>query len=97
MILINTLLAYLELLPNFYNENQAAFRLWCVIAHKTLFSPSFCCENTANKGAPFSQRKSGRVLHLVRYSAPVGFCAFVYCVHQHVDVCHIHGETNVTS
>ena len=31
--------------PYFRGGNQATFRVKCLIAHKTLFSPSFCCEN----------------------------------------------------
>ena len=37
-----------------------------------------------NKGAPLSQQKFGRVLHLVHYSALVRFCAYVYGARQYV-------------
>ena len=35
--------------PCFRGKNLAAIRLRCIIAHKTLFSPSFSCENTATE------------------------------------------------
>ena len=63
-----------------------------------------------NGDAPFSQRKFDRVLRLVRYGTPAGFCVCVYNANRHahtmtsrslpsvkhVDACHIHKETNVT-
>ena len=33
-----------SILPFFHGGNLAVLRLRCIIAHKTLFSPSFCCE-----------------------------------------------------
>ena len=36
-----------HILPYFRDGNPIALRLKCVVAHKTLFSPSFCHENTA--------------------------------------------------
>ena len=58
VVLIDASLVCLGSVPNFHNENLAEFRLifcgrnpvalrlGCVIAHKTLFSPSFRYENT---------------------------------------------------
>jgi len=38
--------------PYFCGENLTVLRLRCVIAHKMLFSPSFCDENMAT-GVPY--------------------------------------------
>ena len=68
MILIDASLVCLESLPNFHDEiqqhfaffcggNLAALHLKCIIAHKTLFSSSFRCENTATE-VPYSHGKN---------------------------------------
>ena len=37
--------------PYFFGRNHATFQIKCIVAHKTLFSPGFYCENKA-KGCP---------------------------------------------
>ena len=57
VVSINALLAHLKFLPNFHDENleafhlifMVAFRLWCIIAHEKLFSPSFHYKNMVIK------------------------------------------------
>ena len=95
-----------SILPYFRGRNLEVLCLRCVIARKMLFSPSFPCENTAMGYAPFSRWKSGRVSCLVRYGA---LARFRVCIDMlvlwwvealqsmnHVDVCRIYRETNVT-
>ena len=82
MAFIDALLAHLELLPNFSDENQATFQVRCVVAHKTLFSQSFHGENIA-KDATFSWRKSDRVSCLMHYDASARFHSCVYIMHQY--------------
>ena len=53
MILINAFpVCFDNILPYFRGGNSAMLRLRCVIAHKTLSSPRFQCENTA-MGMPY--------------------------------------------
>ena len=42
--------------PYFHDQNQAALCLRCIIAHKTLFSTSFRCENTTTKMPHFHSK-----------------------------------------
>jgi len=35
--------------PYFLGENRVAFRVKCIMAHITLFSPNFCCGNMARR------------------------------------------------
>ena len=99
-----------NILPYFCDKNPAALLLVCVIAHKTLSSPSFCHENT-EIGMPHFHGKN-----------PVKFCVWCAMAHrqgfmpmytmcanmlilwqarasqsiEHIDTCHIHKETVVT-
>ena len=85
-------------------------RLKCVIAHKTLFSPSFNCKNMAMEVPNFHSENSVefRVWCVIVHQQ--GFMP-VYMVHanmlmlglaeapqsiKHINACCIHGETDVT-
>ena len=97
--------------PYFCDRNQTAFLLWCVIAHKTLFSPSFCGENTAAKVPHFHGENPAEFCVWCTMANWQGFMpVYIVCInmfmlgwdetHQsikHIDACRIHGETNVTS
>ena len=50
-----------SILPYFHGGNPTALHLKCVIAHKTLFSPSFHRENMAMAMPHFHMKKIGRV------------------------------------
>ena len=47
-----------SILPYFRGGNLAALRLGCIIAHKTLFSLSFCCKNMTTKVSYFHDENS---------------------------------------
>ena len=49
--------------PNFRGGNPIALRLRCVIAHQTLFSPSFLRENT-EMGMPHFHGKNLTEVHI---------------------------------
>ena len=97
--------------PYFHGKNSVAFCLRWFIEHKTLFSLRFRCENTATKVPNFHSENSieFRVWCTMVHrqgSVPVyTMCVYMFILgrvkaHQsikHVDVCRIHGETNVTS
>ena len=111
VILINALLAHLELLPNFHKENPTTFRLRCIIAHKKLSLPSFRIENTATKVLHFHSENPVEFRVWRTMAHRQGFMpVFTACInifilgrakaHQsikHIDACRINGETNVTS
>ena len=99
-----------NILPYFQGKNLAVLCLKYVIAHKTLFSPSFRRENTTI-GMPYFHNEN-----------PVEFCVWCAMVHwqgfmpvytahanmlilgrveasqsfKYIDTCCIHGETDVT-
>ena len=111
MILINVLLAHLELLPNFHEENPTTFHLRCIIAHKKLSLPSFRNENTATKVPYFHSENTVEFRVWCAMTHRQGFMpVFTMCInmfilgrakaHQsinHIDACHINKEINVTS
>ena len=100
-----------SILPYFLCGISAAFRFKCVIVHKTLFSPSFCGENTATKVPHFHGKNSTKFcvwcamahqqgfspVYMARISMFILMQAVAHQSVKHVDACHIHGETNVTS
>ena len=100
-----------SILPYFLYEILAAFCFRCVIVHKTLFSPSFCGENTATKMPHFYRKNLAEFCIWCAMAHQQGFApVYMACVsmfilmwaeaHQsvkHVDACRIHRETNVTS
>ena len=99
-----------SILPYFRGGNLTVLPLRCVIAHKTLFSASFQCENMAMEMPQFYNEN------------PVEFCVSCAMVHwqgfmlvymacanmlvlgwagapqsiKHIDTCRIHRKTNVT-
>ena len=95
MAFINALLACLELLPNFHDENLAAFHLIFVaeiwqhfISSASLHTKHYPYQafdvRIWQKDALFSWRKSDKVLCLVCYGALTGFRACIYSVLRHV-------------
>ena len=96
--------------PYFHGTNSAVFHLRCVIAHETLFSPSFCCENTTTEVPYFHGENSAKfciwcaMLHrqgfMHVYTTRANICMLGQAIapqsSKHIDACRIHGETNVT-
>ena len=72
MVLINALLVCFRKVPKFprrksdnispyfHDQNPAMLRLKCIIAHETLFLPSFRCENTTTKVPHFHSKNSAK-------------------------------------
>ena len=81
-------------MPNFHSKNSAAFRLifyaeiwqcFTLMCHSTsnaILTKLWTCEYD-NGDAPFSRRKSSRVLGLRNYGTPAGFLICVYGVYWH--------------
>jgi len=122
MVSINASLVCLDLVPNFHEKksgrispyfhggNPAVLLLRCVIVHKTLFSPSFCCENAATE-VPYFQGRNPIEFHVwCTMAHRQGFIPmYTACANmlmlgraeapqsiKHIDACRIQGETNVT-
>ena len=96
--------------PYFRGKNPAMLCLRCVIANKTLFSPSFRRENTAMGMPHFHSENLAEFRIWCAMAHLQGFMP-IYAAHanmlalvraeapqsiKHIDTCHIHGETNVT-
>ena len=92
----------------FCGGNLAALHLRCIIAHKTLFSPSFQRENTT-MGMPHFHGENPEKFHVWCVMAHQQGFMLVYTTHanmlgwarapqiiKHIDTCRIHRETNVT-
>ena len=99
-----------RILPYFHGGNPAALHIKCIIAHKMLFLSSFHRENMVT-GVPHFHSENLTKFHVWCATAHwQGFtpvykaCAIMLVPRQakapqsikHIDVCHIHGETNVT-
>ena len=84
--------------PYFCGDNPVAFCLRCVIAHKTLFSPSFCCE----KMPYFHEKNLAKfcvwcaMVHRQGFVPIYTACVSVFILRQNTNACCIHRETNVT-
>ena len=94
VVLIDASLVCLESVPNFHDENLAAFRLifmaeirqgFALVYHSTqnIILTKLSLWEYDNGEAQFSWWKSGRVLRLVRYGAPAVFHAYAYDACQH--------------
>ena len=96
--------------PYFHGGNLVALCLRCIIAHKTLFSPSFWSENTVMGMPHFHGKNPAKFFIWCAMAHRQGFM-LVYTMPanvlmlgragapqsiKHVDTWSIHGETNVT-
>ena len=98
---INALLAHLESISNFHNlttfrlfcfKNPAAFCLRCMIAHKTLFSPSYSCENTAKRCPIFTVKiRQSFTFDALWCTGKVSYL----CI-WHVLICSYYGKPKLT-
>ena len=100
MVSVNAFSVHLESIPNFHDENLATFCLVFMVEIQQSFASGASYHTKCyyyqaftvriqQHGAPFSQRKSGRVSHLVRYGALTGFRVCVYGAYRHA-----HTETS---
>ena len=90
---------------------MAVLCLWCIIAHKMIFSPSFHCENMATKVPHFlcenptefhvwcamAHRQGFVPMYSMRFNMFIFRRVKTHESIKHINACRIHEEINVTS
>ena len=94
-----TLQKFSSISPCFRGKNLVVLHLSCIIAHKTLFSPSFWCENMAIKVPHFHDENSAKFLvwcTMVCIDMLILRRAEALQSIKHVNAHRLHRETNVS-